>query len=107
VLATREDGLLDLRGKQPGAPLPPPRLLGAFEPVLLGWASREPLLGPHAERVAVGGMFRPFALVRGRGVATWSLGDDRIELEPFRRLSREDRVALDADGRDVVRFLGR
>ena len=26
---------------------PPPRLLGAFDPVLLGWTSREDILGPH------------------------------------------------------------
>ncbi len=42
-----EDGLLRLAKRPPPAELPPPRLLGAFDPVLLGWSSREPILGPH------------------------------------------------------------
>jgi Winged helix DNA-binding domain len=36
-LVEREDGLVDLAGRAPPAELPPPRLLGAFDPVLLGW----------------------------------------------------------------------
>jgi hypothetical protein len=82
------------------APLPPPRLLGAFEPALLGWASRDWLAG--ANRVMAGGMFKPFALVDGRIVATWRLGRDSVELEPFERLP----VELDRDAADVLRFLG-
>ena len=62
--------LVDLAGRAPAAPLPPPRLLGAFEPFLLGWRSREEVLGEHESAVVSGGLFRPFALVRGRAVAT-------------------------------------
>src|SRR5205807_3036551 len=47
ALTEREDGLVDLSGRPPAAPTPPPRLLGAFEPVLLGWTSREWVLGAH------------------------------------------------------------
>ena len=83
----------------------PPRLLGAFDPLLMGWASRAPILGRHDARVVSGGTFRPFALVRGRGVATWRLADGRVELEPFGRVARTDAAALDADGADVLRFL--
>jgi len=82
------------------APLPSPRLLGAFEPVLLGWASRDWLAG--ADRVIAGGLFRPFALVDGRIAATWRLGRDGVELEPFEPLP----AALERDAADVVRFLG-
>jgi hypothetical protein len=82
------------------ASLPPPRLLGAFEPVLLGWASRDWLAG--ANRVMAGGMFKPFALVDGRIVATWRLGQDGVELEPFEPLP----AALERDAADVLRFLG-
>ena len=52
-----------------GAEVPPPRLLGAFDPVLLGWTSREQILGPHTELVTLNGIFRPFAMVKGRAVA--------------------------------------
>jgi|SRR5215210_1911599 len=54
-------------------PLPPPRLLGAYDPVLLGWVSREAIVGPHHQLVTDNGLFRPFALVDGRAVATWGL----------------------------------
>jgi hypothetical protein len=82
-----------------------PRLLGAFDPLLMGWASRAPILGRHDAKVVSGGTFRPFALVRGRGVATWRLMDGRVELAPFARLARADAAALDADAEDVMRFL--
>jgi Winged helix DNA-binding domain len=99
------DGLLDLAGRPPAADLPPPRLLGSYDPVLLGWTSREPLLGPHHAAITANGLFRPFALVRGRAAATWSMPGGEVVLEPFGRLARKDAAALRADAADVVRFL--
>jgi DNA glycosylase AlkZ-like len=81
-------------------------LLGSFEPVLLGWTSREPLLGEDQARVTVEGLFRPFALVRGGAAAIWKLQAGKVVLEPFARLTRSEAAALDADAKDVVRFLG-
>ena len=104
-LEQRDDGLLDLAGRPPAAAPPPPRLLGSYDPVLLGWTSREPLLGPHHAVITANGLFRPFALVGGRAAATWSMPGGKVVLEPFRRLSREDEAALEADAADVVRFL--
>jgi hypothetical protein len=95
-----------LAGRPPAAELPPPRLLGSFDPALHGWVSREPLLGENRSIVAVNGMFRPFALVRGRAVATWGMPRGEVVLEPFTELAPEDAAALEADARDVVRFLG-
>ena len=37
--------------------------------MLLGWTSREDILGPHTHLVTVNGIFRPFAMVEGRAVA--------------------------------------
>jgi hypothetical protein len=104
-LAQRQDGLLDLAARRSPAALPQPRLLGAFDPILLGWRSREAILGAHQEVITVNGLFRPFALVRGRATATWSMPAGRVLLEPFRRLSREDAAELAADAEDVARFL--
>ena len=104
-LEQRPGGLVDLARRAPAAELPPPKLLGVFEPVLLGWVSREPLLGNDPARIVVGGLFRAFALARGRAVATWSLDGGKIELEPFGRLSREVRAALAHDGEDLIRYL--
>jgi DNA glycosylase AlkZ-like len=115
------DGLVDLAGRRPvAAELPPPRLLGSYEPVLLGWTSREQLLGAaEARLVTDNGLFRPFALVGGRAVATWRLNRPQggqtpfrrvegspVEIEPLRRIARADMAALEADARDVVRYLG-
>ena len=105
-LDRRADGLVDLAGREEPPPLPPPRLLGAFDPLLHGWVSREPILGPHRAIVTDNGLFRPFALVGGKAVATWSLAGRKPELKPFGRIGRATAAALEADAADVVRFLG-
>ncbi|HLH14789.1 MAG TPA: winged helix DNA-binding domain-containing protein [Solirubrobacteraceae bacterium] len=125
-LLQREDGLLALartsppaprerrprraaspRTREPPPPAAPPLLLGAFDPLLLGWRSREQLLGADARIVTTNGIFRPFALVRERAVATWTLSRARVELRPFARIAPADERALRADGEDVLRFLRR
>lgn len=104
-LHERDDGLIDLKRRAATAPLPDPRLLGSFEPLLLGWMSRELLLGESEPLLVSGGLFRPFALVQGRAAATWTISRQRIELEPFGRIAAADREALENDARDVMRFL--
>lgn len=106
-LEQRDDGLVDLAGRDALPELPPPRLLGAFDPVLLGWASREAIVGPDgAGIVTSNGIFRPFALVEGRAVATWRLTGGEVTLEPFGRLAAGERAALDAEAANVKEFLG-
>jgi hypothetical protein len=105
-LRERADGLLELgtrRGRTPAEP--PPRLLGAFDPLLLGWRSREEIVGANKTLVTNNGLFRPFALVRGKAVASWRLVKGDVVLEPFGRLARDDRAALEDDACDVVRYL--
>ncbi len=102
-----EDGLLRLAKRSPPATIPPPRLLGAFDPVLLGWTTREPILGSHEPRVVSGGLFRPFALAEGRAVAGWRWAKDEVTIDPYERLGKAQAAALKADAADVARFLGR
>jgi hypothetical protein len=104
-LDDRTDGMVSLTKARAADEPPPPRLLGPFDPLLLGWSTREPILGRHDAKVVTGGIFRAFALIRGRGVATWRISRQGVELEPFVRLRRADAAALDADARDVERFL--
>ncbi len=105
-LEERPDGLVALaRRQRRAAELPPPRLLGAFDPVLLGWRDRAPLLGRHERTVLLGGIFRSFALVGGRAAGTWTFAAGKVKLEPFGRLARDDRAALAAEAADVERFL--
>jgi hypothetical protein len=104
-LEERGEGLVALKGASPAAELPPPRLLGAFDPVLLGWTSREDILGKHTGLVTVNGLFRPFAMVKGRAVATWRLAEGRVDIEPLGPIPKATRAALDADAADVERFM--
>jgi hypothetical protein len=102
------DGLLELARSPARAPAPPPpRLLGAFEPVLMGWTSRAGVLGDAESRIVSGGIFRPFALVGGRGAAGWRFegGVRGISIEPFGALSDEDAVALAREADAVRGFL--
>ncbi len=84
----------------------PPLLLGAFDPLLLGWSSRDPIVGPHRRVVTVNGLFRPFALAGGRAVATWNIARGQVVLAPFAPLDTQIQAALAADAADVTRFLG-
>jgi hypothetical protein len=80
-------------------------LLGPFDPVLLGWRSREDIVGSPRGIVTTNGLFRPIALVEGRAAATWTLRAGRVELAPFAPLDPATAAALDADARAVVRYL--
>lgn len=104
-LVEREDGLVDLAGRPPAEPLPPPRLLGAYDPLLLGWTSREEIVGPHKMLVTVNGLFRPFALVGGRAVATWRLAGGKVTIEHLDRVGKSTAAALEADAAAVLEFV--
>jgi hypothetical protein len=103
----RADGLAELPASRErhAHVLPPPLLLGAFDPLLLGWASRDPIIGPHRHIVTDNGLFRPFALVGGRAVATWTFAGGRVALKPFAPLDAGTTAALDTEAADVTRFL--
>lgn len=104
-LEQREDGLVELKGSPDPAPLPPPRLLGAFDPLLLGWTSREEVVGPHQVLVTINGIFRPFALVDGRAVARWGLAGGKVTIEHLSKVGKKDAAALEADAQRVLEYL--
>jgi Winged helix DNA-binding domain len=104
-LVERDDGLLHLAAHPPAAEIPAPRLIGAFDPVLLGWTSREAILGPHTRFVTTNGIFRPFAMVKGRAVAAWKLNRGKVTIEPLGRVTKAAMAALEADAADVERFI--
>ena len=62
-------------------------------------------MGPHGRLIAVNGLFRPFALVGGRAVATWTMPGGKVALAPFTPLSAPEETALAADAAEVERFL--
>ena len=91
--------------RRPARALPPPTLLGPFDPLLHGWASRAPFVGAHQGIVTTNGIFRAIALVDGTAAATWSLASGTITITPFDPLGASARRALERDATDVLRFL--
>ncbi len=104
-LVERDDGLVDLAKRTPCAEIPEPRLLGAFDPLLLGWTSREEVVGPHKLLVTTNGIFRPFALVGGRAVATWRLAGGKVTIEHLGKITKKAAAALEADAAEVLQFM--
>jgi hypothetical protein len=84
-------------------------LLPAFDEWLVGWASRSFVLAEeHAKRVAPGGgIIRPVAIADGRVFATWRLDrrGRRVELDPFGRLTKAMRSAVEAEVQAISAFL--
>jgi hypothetical protein len=104
-LTERPDGLLDLAARDAPARLPKPRLLGPFDPLLLGWVSRELFVGPHQQIVTTNGLFRACALVDGRVVATWGLRGATLTVTLLQNVKASAVTALRRDAADVLRFL--
>ena len=106
-LRQREDGLVDLAALAPERPpaLPEPMLLGAFDPLLLGWTSRTEIIGPHRFLATRNGIFRPFALVNGRAVAAWRFDRGRVAVEHLEQVPKRAARALELEAAEVERFL--
>lgn len=106
-LRERPDGLLTLQGAPRRRRLPPPRLLGVFEPLLMAWADRTPILGDHLDLVTTNGIFKAFAFVAGRTVGTWSVAGNAVAMDLREPVSAAELAALEDDARDVERYLRR
>jgi hypothetical protein len=104
-LVVRGDGLLELEGTA-GDGAPRAALLDRWDPVLVGWHSRECLLALYPRVASPEAHYRPFAYLSAQAVALWSLREGDIELEkPFIALNHRQRRELGADAADLVRFL--
>lgn len=99
------DGSVDLPDRAVPEPLPM-RLLGNFDPILHGWVSRAPVLGPHEHDVVLGGVFRSFAFADGRAVGLWRIAGGRVRIAPFVPLPKRTQHALLHDAEAVLAYLG-
>jgi hypothetical protein len=104
-LVERDDRLAAVVDRSEPAELPPPKLLGSFDPSLFGWVSREPIIGDHEGIVTSNGIFRAFAMVDGRAVALWTLTNGAVVISPDQPIPATVSAALDADAADVLRFV--
>ena len=105
-LDDHDDRTVSLRRRAaPATEMPPPLLLGAFDPLLHGWVDRSPIIGDHRGIVTSNGVFRPFLLVDGRAAGLWRRDRGAVVQEPFAPLGAATQAALDAEAEDVRRFL--
>jgi hypothetical protein len=100
------DGLVNLTTEASLASraLPSAKLLGQYDPVLLGWTSRAEILGRHHDVVTTNGLFRPFVMVRGRAVGTWSLSNKAVRLDVRDPITASSVRALRRESADIERF---
>ncbi len=102
-----------LRGTPGSVEVAAVRLLPAFDPYLLGWKDRGPILDPlHRRRVnAGGGWVRPVFLVDGRVAGTWTFERgtraDRIRVSPFARIASGVSRGIAAEARAIGSYLGK
>ena len=102
-------GLLD---KAMSDESPAIKMLGGFDPYLLGYRTRDLGVGPELlKRVHPGGgIIRPIILIDGRAVATWArkrTGQKlSITVSPFESQSDDVRAGIDEEVEDIGRFLG-
>ncbi|MCW3013705.1 MAG: hypothetical protein JWO02_797 [Solirubrobacterales bacterium] len=105
-------GLVDLAARRDatGARLAP-RLLGSFDPVVIGWKRRDHVVAPEHQAgfYRKNGILPALALVGGRGVALWSprRSGAGVDFEPFGGpLPAATEAALQRDAADLARFEG-
>jgi len=105
-LVEHPGGLVGLAPARRRPPVPAPRLLGPFDPLLLGWSSRDALVGPFRGVVTTNGIVRAVALVDGKVAGTWTTGRGPLTLTAPDGIPPAVLDALHDDARDVARFLG-
>ena len=105
AMEERPGGLVDLAGRAETNGRRRPKLLGGFDPLLHGWVDRRAVLGENQTIVTTNGIFKPFALVAGSAVATWTMPAGRVTLQPFKPLAAGVLADLEREARDVERFL--
>lgn len=82
------------------------RLVGEFDPYLLGYRNRDLVVDPSNRRRIHpgGGMISPAVLRDGRAIGTWRPGARDRAIELFDEVSDEPRAELDAELADLDRF---
>jgi hypothetical protein len=105
-------GRLD-RLMEPAAAVTDVRLLPAFDTYLLGYRRRDLAVTPDLQRRLQrgGGWLHPAVVVNGRAVGAWNLrtsrATGRVRVESFGGLSAVVRRGIEAEVRDIARFLDR
>ena len=86
---------------------PPTRLLGPFDPLLHGWASREMWISEHHSVVTTNGIFRAIVFSEGRAKGTWRISSEGVEVDLFESIDDETAHDLLDDVQDLDRLVKR
>jgi hypothetical protein len=97
----------------PDAPLPPGdtevpvRFLPEYDNTLLGHKDRTRVIDDeHRSRVYIGaGLMNGTVLLDGFAAATWRVRDGKLALEPFRKLTKAERQAIEPEAEALVAWL--
>ena len=83
----------------------PARLLPAWDEYLLGWKDRSFVMNAPLGKLYRGGLIGPAATVDGLAVGKWrARKGEPVRLEPFGRLSKADRAALEAEAEALAAY---
>ena len=105
-LDQRPDGLVDLKDREPPPPRwPAPRLLGAFDPLLLGWRSRELVLDDPQEVITTNGIIKAIVLIEGRAAGSWALRAGHVTLSLWNYTDPDTLDALASEASAVEKYL--
>ncbi len=116
-LDQRLDGLVHLRRNarargngldepsRDGAATLAPRLLGPFDPLLLGWRSRALVLDGAEDVITVNGIIKPIVLVGGRARGTWTMARGDVALQLWQPQARATMRALEREAAAVEAYL--
>jgi hypothetical protein len=99
----------------PDAPLPPEdadapvRFLPEYDNTLLGHKDRRRVIADeHRRLVYIGsGLMIGTVLVDGFAAAGWRISDDKLELEPFRKLTKAEKNAIEPEAEALREWLRR
>ncbi len=103
-LVRLDDGLLDVEdGPLPDPDTPaPPRFLPPFDNVVLAHKDRT-RIAPDRDRL-IRAMDKPMLLVDGFLRGTWKLDEERLVIDAWEPLTREEQAAVDEEGERLLAF---
>jgi hypothetical protein len=100
------------RGAPPGAGVDAPvRFLPRYDELLIAYQHRDRVIAPAHRRAIYtkNGIIEAVVLVDGFAAGTWGVvrtkGEAILNVAPFARLAPRVRIAVEAEGRDLLPFL--
>ena len=85
----------------------PPRFLGEFDNVLVGWQDRSRIIGPEHRDVVLRALGKPMLLVDGFVRAMWKHDRGHLRITALDRFSAAEKKAIREEGKHLLALLAR